>query len=51
MDIRGVGYSNHDGLLPPNDTTKYLTTDGEHLDYEGQQRYSSFLKKNIEEFL
>jgi hypothetical protein len=35
----------------PSDTTKYLTTDGEHLDYEGQQRYSSFLKKNIEEFL
>jgi hypothetical protein len=32
----------------PFDTTKYLTTDGEHLDYEGQQRYSHYLKKIME---
>ncbi len=29
----------------PNDTTTYLTTDGLHLDYEGQQRYSHFIKQ------
>ena len=28
----------------PNDTTTYLTTDGLHLDFEGQQRYSHFIK-------
>lgn len=29
----------------PNDTMTYLTTDGLHLDYEGQQRYSHFIKE------
>ncbi|MBQ6062161.1 MAG: hypothetical protein IJK87_00850 [Prevotella sp.] len=33
----------------PNDTTTYLTTDGLHLDYEGQLRYSSFFRKAIME--
>lgn len=28
----------------PNDTSIYLTNDGEHLDAEGQRRYSNFLK-------
>ena len=31
----------------PIDTTKYLTTDGEHLDLLGQYRYSSFMKKAL----
>ena len=31
----------------PNDTTTYLTTDGLHLDYEGQQRYSHFFKQAV----
>lgn len=31
----------------PNDTTTYLTTDGLHLDYEGQQRYSHFIKQAL----
>ena len=35
----------------PSDTTKYLTTDGIHLDYEGQQRFSHFFKMNIEAYL
>lgn len=29
----------------PNDTTMYLTNDGEHLDANGQRRYSHFLKE------
>ena len=31
----------------PNDTTTYLTTDGLHLDFEGQQRYSHFIKQAL----
>lgn len=31
----------------PNDTSTYLTNDGEHLDSEGQRRYSHFLKKTL----
>lgn len=31
----------------PNDTTTYLTTDGLHLDLEGQQRYSHFFKQAL----
>ena len=31
----------------PNDTTTYMTTDGLHLDYEGQQRYSHFIKQAL----
>ena len=33
----------------PSDTAHYLTTDGEHLDYDGQQRYSHYFKKKLEE--
>ena len=29
----------------PNDTSTYLTNDGEHLDAEGQRRYSHYLKE------
>lgn len=29
----------------PNDTSNYLTTDGEHLDAQGQRRYSRFLNE------
>ena len=32
----------------PNDTCEYLTTDGEHLDADGQRRYSHFLKEVLE---
>ena len=28
----------------PSDTSKYLTTDGQHLDFEGQQHYTHFFK-------
>lgn len=38
-------------LYLPSDTTKYLTTDGEHLDFEGQKRFSHYFKKNIEEYV
>ena len=31
----------------PNDTSTYLTNDGEHLDAEGQRRYSHFLKEAL----
>lgn len=33
----------------PSDTSHYLTTDGEHLDYEGQQRFSHYFRINLEE--
>ncbi|MBP3774831.1 MAG: hypothetical protein ILA34_05735 [Bacteroidaceae bacterium] len=32
-------------LFLPSDTTKYLTTDGEHLDYMGQQVFSHYFKE------
>lgn len=35
----------HKYVYLPIDTTKYLTTDGEHLELRGQYRYSSFIKK------
>lgn len=35
----------------PSDTTEYLTTDGMHMDYEGQQRYTHFFKDAVTEFL
>ena len=31
----------------PSDTTRYLTADGEHLDFTGQQVYSHFFKKAL----
>lgn len=31
----------------PNDTGTYLTNDGEHLDAEGQRRYSHYLKETL----
>ena len=34
-------------LYLPTDTSHYLTNDGEHLDYQGQRRYSSFIKKAL----
>ena len=33
----------------PSDTTKYLTTDGEHLDFDGQQRFSHYFSKILKE--
>lgn len=35
----------------PSDTTHYLTTDGEHLDYDGQQRFSHYFKKILKEMI
>ena len=35
----------------PSDTANYLTTDGQHLDFEGQQRFSHYFKKNLVEYL
>lgn len=32
----------------PSDTASYLTTDGVHLDYEGQKRFSHYFKENLE---
>lgn len=29
----------------PSDTSKYLTTDGEHLDFDGQQRFSHYFRR------
>lgn len=34
----------------PTDTTKYLTTDGIHLDYEGQQIFSHWFKRILSQF-
>lgn len=34
-------------LYLPSDTSTYLTNDGEHLDAEGQRRYSHFLKNAL----
>ena len=36
-------------LYLPTDTFKYLTTDGEHLDFEGQQRFSHYFRKVLED--
>ena len=44
--VRSVFPSNK-YLYLPIDTTKYLTTDGEHLDLQGQYQYSSFIKKAL----
>ena len=35
----------------PSDTASYLTTDGVHLDYEGQKRFSHYFKENLERIL
>lgn len=35
----------------PSDTSKYLTTDGQHLDFEGQQRYTHFFKKATSKYM
>lgn len=35
-------------LYLPADTTQYLTTDGEHLDFEGQQRFSAYIRRQLE---
>lgn len=32
----------------PSDTMQYLTTDGEHLDFEGQQKFSHYFRKALE---
>jgi hypothetical protein len=36
-------------LYLPSDTSKYLTTDGEHLDFEGQQRFSHYFRKVLDD--
>lgn len=33
----------------PNDTTRYLTNDGEHLEPDGQRRYSHYLKQQLQQ--
>ena len=35
----------------PSDTSKYLTTDGQHLDFEGQQNYTHFFKKAVAKYV
>ena len=35
----------------PRDTAAYLTTDGMHLDYEGQCRFSSYFKNNVRGYI
>ncbi len=34
----------------PADTSTYLTTDGKHLDFEGQQRFSHYFKQQLSSF-
>ena len=35
----------------PSDTSKYMTTDGQHLDLEGQKKYTHFFKKATAKYL
>lgn len=35
----------------PSDTSKYMTTDGQHLDFEGQLRYTHFFKEATSKYL
>lgn len=35
----------------PSDTSKYMTTDGQHLDFEGQQRYTHFFKRATAKYM
>ena len=35
----------------PSDTSKYMTTDGQHLDFEGQKKYTHFFKQAIEKYM
>lgn len=41
-------FSSSKYLYLPFDTTKYLTTDGIHLDFEGQQRFSHYFRNIVE---
>ena len=36
-------------MYMPTDTTKYLTTDGEHLSFDEQQRFSHFFSKALKQ--
>lgn len=36
-------------LYLPNDTASYMTTDGQHLDYGGQQQFSHYFKTVLTE--
>lgn len=42
-----VAFPNTRYTYLPDDTTTYLTTDGLHLDYEGQGRYSHFIRQAL----
>ena len=35
----------------PSDTSKYMTTDGQHLDLEGQKKYTQFFRKATEKYM
>ena len=35
----------------PSDTSKYMTTDGQHLDFEGQKKYTQFFRKVTEKYM
>ena len=35
----------------PSDTSKYMTTDGQHLDFEGQKKYTQFFRKATEKYM
>lgn len=35
----------------PSDTSKYMTTDGQHLDLEGQKKYTQFFRKVTEKYM
>ena len=35
----------------PSDTSKYMTTDGHHLDFEGQKKYTKFFKQATEKYM
>ncbi len=35
----------------PSDTSKYMTTDGQHLDLEGQKKYTHFFRKVTEKYM
>lgn len=35
----------------PSDTSKYMTTDGQHLDLEGQKKYTHFFKQATKKYM
>lgn len=47
-DLMKKEFPNSKYLFLPSDTSKYLTTDGLHLDYEGQQKFSHYFRDIVE---